>query len=94
MSAIELEDTPMAYLGPNAPAITAAEMTSFYEPRSIDPIEAALLLLADGPGIAKDVALAKFETAAKSLDVGLIQYWANVYTEIGRMTPTGPVQTE
>jgi hypothetical protein len=75
----------MAYFGSNAPVLTMSEMTSFYDPMSVDPIEAAIALLEDSPSTARQIALTKFQSAARSFDADLIEYWAAVYVQIGNV---------
>jgi len=75
----------MAYLGPNAPALTASEMMSFYDPISVDPVEASIVLLENGLDAARSMALSKFEDAVRGFDGEMVEYWAKVYTQIGNL---------
>jgi hypothetical protein len=73
----------MAYLGPNAPAITASEMMSFYDPMSVGSVEASVILCESGPDDARSMALARFDDAVRLGDDHLVVYWGMVYTQIG-----------
>jgi hypothetical protein len=59
---------------------------SFSIPPSFTALEASLLLFTSSPAKAKEFALSMCERAAWDLDVGQVEHWARIVTQLAQLT--------
>jgi hypothetical protein len=71
-----------------APIESTPVQTFFSIPPSFTVLEAAMLLFTSSPAKAKEFALSMYERAAWGLDVGKIEHWARIVTQLAQLAAT------